>query len=294
MTLHSQKGKGVPPRKRPSGDPAPRVQPARTGPIRVELISVGRELLRGKIADTNAQQVARIVTQKGAMIRRITVVDDTTTSISAAVRESLERNPHLLVTSGGLGPADDDRTLGGVADALALPLAVDHATKQMVEAAYHRLAEKRVFSAEGLTAVREKLCTLPLGATPVPNPLGVSPGVLVQLSGGASVLCLPGMPEEMQAVLEAAMPLLKIDFEGQVALREVEAPTADESELAPLLDQLAREFPTLWINSRPAGSRKTGRKIVIRIEATGATHEKADAFVESCMKRLLALAAGSP
>jgi molybdenum cofactor synthesis domain-containing protein len=262
--------------------------------VRVELISVGRELLRGKIADGNAQRVARLATQKGAMIRRITVVDDTASAISAALRESLERDPHLVVTTGGLGPAEDDRTLEGVADALGLPLALDSSTKTMVERAYQRLKEKRIVSATGLTAAREKLCTIPLGGTPVPNPLGVSPGVIVRLPGGAIVLCLPGMPEEMQAVLEAALPLLKIDFEGEVALREIEAPTADESELNPLLDRLADEFPGVWINSRPAGSRRTGRKIVIRFEATGASREDADSTVDGCIKRLLALAAGSP
>ena len=126
--------------------------------------------------------------------------------------------------------------------------------------------------------------------------LQLPPRVWISLPGpgGAIILCLPGMPEEMQAVLEAALPLLKIDFEGEVALREIEAPTADESELTPLLDRLAREFPAVWINSRPSGSRKTGGRIVIRVEATGATREKADSSVDACVKRLLALAAGSP
>jgi molybdenum cofactor synthesis domain-containing protein len=294
MAFQLQEGKAVRDRKRPSDRPAPKVQPLRTGPVRAELISVGRELLRGKIPDSNAQQVARVVTQKGAMIHRITVVDDNAPAISAAVRESLERNPHLVVTTGGLGPADDDRTLEGVADALCLPLSVDHSTKVMVEDAYHRLKTKRVVSTDGLTAARQKLCRIPLGATPVPNPLGVSPGVVVRLPGGAIVLCLPGMPEEMQAVLEAALPLLRIDFAGEVALREIEAPTSDESELAPLLDRLKHEFPDVWINSRPAGSRRTGRRIVIRVEATGASRTEADAAVDGCVKRLLALAAGSP
>lgn len=294
MVSESKRGQRPTARRRPSGRPAPKVRPHHGGPVRVELISVGRELLRGKIADGNAQRVARAVTQRGGMIRRITVVDDTAVAISMALREALGRDPHLVVTTGGLGPAEDDRTLEGVSRALELPLAFHHPTKALVESAYHRLKERKVVSADGLTAAREKLCMIPLGATPVPNPHGVSPGVFVRLTGGAIVLCLPGMPEEMQAVLEAALPLLKIDFAGEVALREIEAPTSDESELAPLLDRLAHEFPGLWISSRPAGSRKTGGRIVIRVEATGASREKADAAVDGCVKRLLALAAGSP
>ena len=133
------------------------------GTVRVEVISVGREMLRGKIPDGNAQRVARLVTQRGAMIRRITVVDDTAVSISTALRESLERDPHLVVTTGGLGPAEDDRTLEGVSAALSRPLAFDHAAKSMVEAAYRRLKGKGVVRAGGLTAAREKLCLIPVG-----------------------------------------------------------------------------------------------------------------------------------
>ena len=294
MASRVQQPKRASAHRRPSGQPAPKVRPKRTGPVRVELISVGRELLRGKIADGNAQRVARHLTQKGVLIRRITVVDDTTPSIASALREALGRNPHLVVTTGGLGPAEDDHTLEGVAEALELPLTLSRPTKVMVEEAYQRLQAERIVSDGGLTLTREKLCKIPVGSTPVPNPLGVSPGIFVRLPGGAIVLCLPGMPEEMQSVLEAALPMMNVGFEGEVALREIEAPTSDESELAPLIDRLAHEFPGVWINSRPAGSRKTGGRIVIRVEATGETRDDATATVDGCVKRLLALAAGSP
>ncbi len=72
--MHDRTGPFV--RRRPSAQPAPKVRPQRGGPVRVELISIGRELLRGRIADGNAQKVSRFFTQKGAIIRRITVVDD--------------------------------------------------------------------------------------------------------------------------------------------------------------------------------------------------------------------------
>jgi len=294
MTFRIQQPKRASAQRRPSGEPAPKVRPKRTGPVRVELISVGRELLRGKIADGNAQRIARHLTQKGVLIRRITVVDDSSKSIAAALREALERDPHLVVTTGGLGPAEDDRTLAGVCEALELPLTLSGPTKVMVEEAYQRLRASKIVSDGGLTPTREKMCKIPVGSTPVPNPLGVSPGVFVRLPGGAIVLCLPGMPEEMQAVLEAALPMMNVGLEGQVARREVEAPTSDESQLRPLIDRLTHEFPGVWINSRPAGSRKTGGRIVIRVEATGETQDDADAAVDGCVKRLLALAAGSP
>ncbi len=290
--MHDRTGPFV--RRRPSGEPTPKARPQRGGPVRIELISIGRELLRGRIADGNAQKLSRFFTRKGAMIRRITIVDDKVHSIAAALLEALQRDPHLVVTTGGLGPAEDDRTIEGVARALSRPLTLDHSTKVMVEAAYHRLRDGKVVASDGLTAPREKLCMIPVGSTPVENQLGVSPGVLSRLPGGADVLCLPGLPQEMQAVLDAALPSLKIaPLEGQVSHREIEAPTADESELRPLLDRLVREFPGIWINSRPAGARRTGAHIVISVEATGESREEADLAVDGCVKRLLALATGT-
>lgn len=280
---------------RPSGRPAPKVRPTRPGAIQVELISIGRELLRGRIVDDNARNIARFLTQRGAMIRRITVVDDNERSISAALREALDRNPHLVISTGGLGPTDNDRTVAAMADALGLTVTLNSAAKSMVEAAYQRFAERRVIRSTGLTAAREKICTLPVGSVPVPNPVGVSPGVLLRLPGGAAVLGLPGMPDEVLAVLAEAMPALgALAPDRQVARRELESPTADESALTPLLERFSAEFPSLWIESHPSGSRRRGSRIVISLEASASSGAEADRVVDTALKRLIALAAGSP
>jgi hypothetical protein len=90
----------------------------------------------------------------------------------------------------------------------------------------------------------------------------------------------------------AALPQMKIGVEARVAFREVEAPTADEAELAPLIDRLKSEFPDVWIQTRPAGSRRTGRKVVIRFEATSPSSEAAEGLVDDCVKRVLDIAGG--
>jgi len=293
MIVRRNKPAGRPAPRR-SSRPAPKVRPERAGVVAIELISIGRELLRGKIADGNAQRLARLLTQRGASVRRITVVDDAMVSIREALLEALGRDPHLVVTTGGLGPAEDDRTLEGLGAALNLPLVLDVQRKAAVEAGYARLERRHVIQAGGLTAAREKLCRVPVGAKTVENPLGVAPGVVLRLPGGAAVLALPGMPEEMRAVLEAALPTLDLDLRAETAEREIESPTADEASLEPLLQRLSEEFPAVWIHSRSAGSRRTGAHIVIRLEATAARREEAEAELDSCVERLLALAAGCP
>jgi len=278
---------------RGSGLPPPKVRPDRVGPVHVELISIGRDLLRGRTTDSNSQYLAERITRRGGQVQRVTVVDDDEQAIGTAIREALGRNPHLLVTSGGLGPARDDRTLAAVANVLQRPLTMHTQAKAMVEAAYQDLARARFVPSGGLNLAREKLCRLPIGSEAVPNPRGVAPGCICRLPGGSAILCLPGRPDDMRATLEEALPLLKgVTPHNELAQREIESPTPDEAELRPLLEQLADEFPAVWISSHPSGSRKKGSKIMITVEATAPTKEEANQAVSAAQRRLIALAAG--
>ena len=281
------------PRRLPAG-PAPKVRPEhRVGPLHAEVIAVGREILRGRTADTTTRYLAQFLSLRGAVVHRITIVDDNDRAISEAVTEAFVRGARLVVTTGGLGPTDDDRTLGAVADALRLPLAIHAEAREMVESAYRRLQERRVLSGTGLTAAREKMCALPLGSEPVPNTVGTAPGVITRLPGGAAVLCLPGVPDETRSVFDAAVPLLKeLAPKGAVARRDVETPTADESALKPLLDRICEEFPFVWVKSYAPGFRKKESRILVTLEASAATQKEADSMVEGALRLLLSASGG--
>lgn len=271
----------------------PKMRPRREGPLHVELISVGRDLLKGAVRDANGPWLAERFSSRGALVHRITVVDDHVQAIETAVGEALLRQPHLVVTSGGLGPASDDRTLSAVAGALRLPLSRSPLAHQMVEEAYRRLRRAGIIAHEGMTHAREKTCSVPVGGQPIANPVGVAPGVLVRLAGGAAVLCLPGEPDEMRAVFEAAEALLReLLPKRHRAVREVEAPTADESELRPLLDRLSAEYPMVFVTSRHPGFKDKGSRVILSLEASSTDRGEAESAVDCAVKRLLALAAG--
>jgi molybdenum cofactor synthesis domain-containing protein len=261
----------------------------------VELISIGRELLRGRQADENGPALALEMTRRGWTMRRMTTVDDRDRSIADAVREALERNPHLVITTGGLGPAPDDRTLEAVAEALNRPLVLNADARTMVERGYEAMARRRLAAHGGLTSARQKMCAIPIGSSPVANPNGLAPGVLCPVPGGTTVLCLPGTPAEAKKVLTIALERIQGPRgRSHIIEREVEAPTADESELRGLLERLAAEYPQVWINSHPATPGQPGTPILIRFEASGRSDREATAAAEGAVKRLLALAAGSP
>jgi len=227
------------------------------------------------------------------VVHRITVVDDASHAIASAVSEAMARGSHLIVTSGGLGPGSDDRTLDAIASALTRPLTMHAEARRMVEAAYRRLHEKRLVSMEGLNVAREKMCSIPVGAEPILNPVGAAPGVLIRLSGGGTVLALPGVPEEAQAVLDSALGQLRDLFAHRhLARREVETATRDESVLGPLLDRLGEEFPAVAIQSQTPGFERKDARITVTLEASGPTRGEAELMVEGALRRLIELAGG--
>ena len=84
---------------------APKVRPERAGPLHVEIVAVGRELLRGRRADANAGAIAEAVASRGGLVHRITIVDDKEIQVTnpASVEEALSRVPGLFVDRAGTG-----------------------------------------------------------------------------------------------------------------------------------------------------------------------------------------------
>ena len=274
-----------------STESVPRPTPRRDGPFHVELISIGRDLLRGQASDTNARTLATTLSRRGALVHRMTIVDDKPEAIAAALRESLARHPHLVISTGGLGPASDDHTVEAMSAALSRPLVENAGAREQVEAAYRRMIQARQVMGSGMTLAREKLCRLPMGATALSNEKGIAPGVLLRLPGGATVVGLPGRPSEMESSWSAALEALNdVLPKGASIRREVEAPTADESELRELLELLSKEHPGVWLSTRPAGARRNQHRAVISLEAVADDSRQATTLVEAALQRLLQLA----
>jgi len=226
----------------------------------IEIICVGNELLIGKIANTNSQWLAKRITTMGLNVNRITVIGDDTGEISKAVREALKRKPRVVITTGGLGPTFDDKTLEGIAKALDLKLKVNQEALKMIEQKYRQyLEEGRVKEKVELTPPRVKMATLPEKAQPLHNPLGSAPGVLAKHED-TIIIALPGVPPEMEAIFdESVHPLLK-KIAGNAVFYETSV-TVDgimESELAPLIDKTMHDNPYIYVKSHP-GHRGEGK-----------------------------------
>ncbi|MEM2513626.1 MAG: nicotinamide mononucleotide deamidase-related protein [Candidatus Bathyarchaeia archaeon] len=253
---------------------------------KVELICIGNELLIGKILNTNAQWLAKRITSLGLSVRRITVVGDDLDEIASVIRESIERKPAFIITTGGLGPTFDDKTLEGVAKAISRELEENEEALEMLRRKYEQyVAEGRMEKVE-LTHYRIKMARLPRGAKPLPNPVGTAPGVLIEYEG-INLVMLPGVPQEMMAIFdESLVPLLRLAsgdlvfYEASLDVRGV-----PESDLAPMIDQVMRENPYVYIKSHPKVSEKTHR-IELHFSTTSGDSKVAKQRIEKAIMQI--------
>jgi len=221
----------------------------------VEIICIGNELLIGKILNTNAQWLAKRITTLGLNVSRITIVGDDVNEISNIIKEILQRQPRFIITTGGLGPTFDDKTLQGIAKALNFPLQIHEEALKMIEKRYQQYVEEGLVKKRvELTSPRIKMATLPKGASPLPNPIGTAPGVSLKQKN-VTIIALPGVPPEMEAIFDnSIVPLIK-DVSGNVTFYETSISVTGtmESDIAPLIDTTMNNNPYVYIKSHPHG-----------------------------------------
>jgi len=168
---------------------------------RAALLSVGDELLQGRVTDTNAPYLATRLAEAGVPTVEVRVLGDAERPLAQALTE-LARTHQLVIVSGGLGPTLDDVTRQAVARALGV---------ELVESAAARAELARWCARVGreLSPANLRQALLPRGAQLVTNPAGSAPGLLCEL-GGALLACLPGPPRELDIVWRSSLwPLLE-------------------------------------------------------------------------------------
>ena len=160
-------------------------------------IAIGDEVLGGETREGNGYALAQRVARFGARLGEVRVIADERRALMDAL--ALAAGPgRLVVTSGGLGPTDDDGTRQAVADALGVALAQDDRLTAELTARYERLGRRWV-------AVNLRQAFIPAGATPLSNRLGTAPGFVAPFAGG-HVACLPGPPREFAGMLDDHLP----------------------------------------------------------------------------------------
>jgi molybdenum cofactor synthesis domain-containing protein len=226
----------------------------------IEIICFGNELLIGKTLNTNAKWLARRVTTLGLTTLRITVVSDSIAAISSVFKETIQRHPDFILTTGGLGPTFDDKTLEGLAKALELRIEVNEGALKMVKDKYLSYVQDGRMEAAELTPHRVKMAKLPEGAIPLPNPVGTAPAVSIKYEN-VTIIALPGVPIEMKSIFEesVASVLKKASRNGTYFETSIKATKIIESKMAPLVEKVMNRNPQVYIKSHPKGTERVSR-----------------------------------
>jgi len=196
--------------------------------VRAEIIAIGSELLLGGVADTDSLYLADELLKLGIEVRHKTVVGDDPKDIEGALRHAFERAA-LVVTTGGLGPTQDDMTRKVVARVTGRRLVLHDET---LAAITQRLkARQRPMTAEQTTQA-----LIPSRAHVIPNPVGTAPGFFLsyrtERKEDHALMCLPGPSSEIKRMVP----------EGIVALLE---PLAGTGARGTLIRRRLRSFGLL-------------------------------------------------
>ena len=177
-----------------------------------EIITIGDELISGRVCDTNAFFLSARVSSFGIKITAISSVGDDSDRIADVLGRSVERSEFVIV-SGGLGPTDDDITASAAAKFFGLPLELDEG---FLKAIRHSLESRGLPWIESY----KKMAWLPKGAALL-DPTEACGFYLY--SGGVPVFFLPGIPREVQLLAESrVLPiLLSRDNDKQVVRQRV-------------------------------------------------------------------------
>lgn len=191
----------------------------------VALLSIGTELVRGEIANTNAAWLADQLTQLGFAVTTIeTVADDR--EVLKATLQRLSHEHAFVIATGGLGPTSDDITAACAADFAGVPLQ----RNEDALAAIRRKLDQRGIP---LRPSHEKQATLPQGAEVLTNATGTAPGFVVR-HGQASFYFLPGVPREMRPMFaDQLAPRIRVAAPNnsfQVRLRTYGLPESEIEE----------------------------------------------------------------
>jgi nicotinamide-nucleotide amidase len=162
----------------------------------IEILTIGDELVEGRLLDTNTTLLADRLTAEGFRVTRQVSVGDGLGVIATALREAAGRADAVLV-SGGLGPTTDDLTAAAAAEAFGLPLV------RFPEAVEHT---RRFFAARNRTMPpsNEKQADLPAGSELLPNPRGTALGFSLR-TGSCWLAFMPGVPRELEGMLEESI-----------------------------------------------------------------------------------------
>ncbi|MDP9151128.1 MAG: competence/damage-inducible protein A [Myxococcota bacterium] len=241
------------------------------------VLSIGTELTRGELVNSNATWLAAELTAIGFDVLEHAVVDDDRNRIVEAARR-LGTRSGVIVSTGGLGPTTDDVTTEAVASALGVRLVCDAASLDQIRRRFEK-------AGRAMTPSNTKQADFPEGADILPNPIGTAPGFAVRL-GEAVAYFLPGVPREMKRMFEEqVVPRIRALAPNNLHQSRLRTFGLPESVVGERLAGVEESFPGTTIGYR-AHFPEIEVKVLVRAASHGAAHDLCERATTEVRARL--------
>lgn len=205
--------------------------------MKIKLILIGDELLKGSSADENAYWLGRLFFQKKLKITKVVTIEDNLKEMAKEFRDSFKKFD-LTITSGGLGITNDDLTRKALSIGFGRELIYDSMAEKYARKSFHR------FKKPYPTKNPHPYSFVPQGFTSIPNHIGVAPGLaFLDEANKKLFFSAPGVPKEFQGMTEASFyPLIKEMFQNNLLMEQVVIKT----KLIPEEKLFSKVAPRLW------------------------------------------------
>ena len=191
--------------------------------MKAEIITIGDEILLGQTIDTNSAYVSQKLSQLGIDVEYKTSVGDDIKNISEALSTALSR-ADLVVTTGGLGPTNDDITKKAIVKVFKRHLVFHEEILTKVEESFRKKGME-------MPKINQNQALLPQGSKAVPNQFGSAPGILIQ-EKNKIFFALPGVPLEMRSMMEnEVLRMLEKTSEAKVPPKKLRTTGIPESAI---------------------------------------------------------------
>lgn len=235
--------------------------------MNAEIISVGTELLLGEILNTDAKFLAQELSELGINVYYQTVVGDNKQRLLDAVEAAAQRSD-IIITSGGLGPTQDDITKEVLSEFFKKELVLDEESLLRME---NYLKRKNLSEVK----CNRKQAMLPKNCIVLPNNCGTAPGCIIEDNGKTAIM-LPGPPHELEAMYtESVKPYLVKKSDTMLYSQNLKIMGIGESKVSELLNKYISEYtnPTVAPYAESPGVR-------LRITAKCSTEDKGKKLIE--------------
>lgn len=237
--------------------------------MKAEIIAIGSELLLGQIVDTNSSFIAKLLAENGIELVKTTTVGDDLERMKEVIREATEKN-NIVITTGGLGPTEDDLTREAISGVFNRPLTFQQHLMDQIEALFKRRGFR-------MSENNRKQAYIPEGSIPIENPKGTAPGFILEYPQGA-IISIPGVPSEMEFLMKnTVIPYLRrrFDIQGQVIrYRVLRVCGLGESAIGVQIKDLMRES-----KNPSVGTLASIGDIKIRITAKANSDDEANKLI---------------